>query len=68
MKGLIKKLKQFFCNHQFYIEDLKRHIEDDFLTYENLDNRVSCNCHKCGKVFFNSCGLNITTKWKRMPK
>lgn len=54
---LLVKLKQYWCNHGFYIEDLTRHPE-----FENTDQRVSWSCYKCGKLFKAHCGLDITPK------
>lgn len=55
MTDLQQKLKQYFCKHEFKGVDL---------TSRNKDGLVKWKCHKCKKIFIDSCGLNILKNGK----
>lgn len=42
-------IRQWFCSHEFNIEDIRR----------VSDESVKCECRKCGKELEASCGLNL---------
>jgi hypothetical protein len=54
---MIRILKQFFCRHEFYLKDLKQ------TELNNTEKRVSWKCHKCNKIFYAHCGLDISQKY-----
>jgi len=50
-------LRQRFCSHTGYLEDMER----------LSDSQVTCPCNKCGKVLSAFCGLDLPIKWERKP-
>jgi hypothetical protein len=52
---LILWLRQKFCSHCCFLEDLERVSED----------KVICPCNKCGKVLSAEYGLALPVTWQR---
>lgn len=50
-------LRQRWCSHTGYLEDMKRLSE----------SQVTCPCNKCGKLLSAFCGLDLPIKWERKP-
>lgn len=55
-EAIVRRLKQLFCKHEFYLRDLKTTGIND------TDKRVSWKCYKCNKIYYAHCGLDITPK------
>lgn len=55
-EAIVRRLKHFFCRHEFYLKDLKG------TGINETDKRVSWKCYKCNKIFYANCGLDITPK------
>ena len=47
---MIKKLKQYFCRHEFYLRTM---------TNRDKNGNVSNVCIKCGKILIADCGLSL---------
>ena len=54
-ESILKKIKQLFCSHKCYLEDLER----------LSDTKVVCICNKCGKQLKAPYGLAINCQWQR---
>lgn len=51
-------LRQRWCAHAGYLEDMQRRQWDDMVT---------CPCNKCGKLLVATYGLALPMKWERQP-
>lgn len=57
---LLIKVKQKLCDHEFLLKDLEwHHYYRHLYTSEGHTKRVKWKCHKCEKVFYAHCGLDI---------
>ena len=55
---MLRRLKQFFCNHKFDYADLHKtgNTEDE-------DKRIQWKCWKCGRLFMRHCGLEVIMEY-----
>ena len=60
---MIKWLKQKFCHHVCFLENMVLNNDDD-----SADDRVTCACNKCGKVLAAYCGVALRCDWERRSK
>ena len=51
---MLKKLKQHFCSHEFYLNTM---------TSRDKNGNVSNICIKCKKVLTADCGLSLDGKF-----
>ncbi len=54
IREMLKKLKQRFCSHEFYLSTM---------TTRNEKGIVSNTCIKCGKLLTAECGLDLDGKF-----
>ena len=59
---MIKWLKQRFCHHVCFLENMV--LNDD----DSADDRITCACNKCGKVLSAYYGLALHCDWERRPR
>lgn len=58
LKRVVVWLRQRWCSHAGYLEDMQRRRSDDMVT---------CPCNKCGKLLVATYGLALPMKWERKP-
>lgn len=54
---MLTRLRQWLCQHEFDIADLKR----------RPDERIECACARCGAVRDAPCGLDLPGKLIQAP-
>lgn len=54
-KHIISFFQKNTCKHEFKGKDMKPRDENGYVTW---------NCSKCGKIFVDTCGLNILKNGK----
>jgi len=72
---LFTKIKQYYCNHECDINDLKTISKEIPSFYDNVKLEffpavprvVQAPCVKCGKVLQASCGLDLGCTWLKKP-
>jgi hypothetical protein len=68
--ALTRRVRQRFCSHAFNLGELALTnipVPDglrvpEIYRHEGHKKRVSWPCAKCGRVFYGSCGLDISPK------
>jgi hypothetical protein len=58
MSAVLDRIRQLFCRHACYIEDIIR-LQNDL---------VECQCNRCGKVLHADCGLALHAQLMQKPK
>lgn len=57
LRRAVRALRQHFCSHRCYLEDLKRIGPE----------RVEAPCHRCGKQLHARYGAALPCKFDRKP-
>jgi hypothetical protein len=55
----MKKLRQRFCDHEFFLDDIQ---------LRDIEGIVRCKCWKCGKLLQADYGLALKGHWVRWRK
>jgi hypothetical protein len=58
LKALWLRVRQRWCSHSCYIEDIRR-VDPE---------RVECPCHRCGKVLSAAYGLVLPAQLHQRPR